>query len=141
MLIQLANQLILLLLQFLMKLCCIKSPVSSMHCKAFLYQYGNHQPVNPVPKLTRQQLINSNGNFEYMAFILYCQKQNTSCQLLFQANLVRKIGVISRAGRYWNLLSRYITAKNILVLLYITIFSNYAMECIIVVDQLQLHTA
>ena len=40
-------------------------------------------------------------------------------------------------GGYWNLLSQYIMAKYITVLLYITIFLiflNYAMECFIVVD-------
>ena len=47
----------------------------------------------------------------------------------------------ARAGRYWNLLSRYIMAKSITVLLYITyilLFSqpeaNYTIECIILVD-------
>ena len=39
------------------------------------------------------------------------------------------------ARQYWNLLSQYIMAKNITVLLYIMIFLNYAMECIIVVDK------
>ena len=49
---------------------------------------------------------------------------------------------ICRAGRYWNLLSRYIMAKSITVLLYITIFyfsqpeTNYTMEGIILVDTL-----
>ena len=42
-----------------------------------------------------------------------------------------KYTLYTRAGRYWNLLLRYIMAKNIMVFL---IFSNYAMECIIVVD-------
>ena len=43
--------------------------------------------------------------------------------------------VIIRAGQYWNLLSRYIIAKSITVLLYITIFFNFFLSLRPIIQQ------
>ena len=45
------------------------------------------------------------------------------------------MNVAIRAGRYWNLLSQYIIAKSITVLLYIMIFFNFFLSLRPIIQQ------
>ena len=54
-------------------------------------------------------IVSPNGKLYILLVNIYCTSIVSS-------------QVVPRAGRYWNFLSRYIMAKSITVLLYITIF-------------------